>query len=114
MMYETIKDPTGLEMFKVKMRSKSFSFNQMKEEQIAFPVTTSSVNLWHKRLGHFHILGMNYMLKNQLVCGVLSLTEKPAECEACRFGKQTRKPFPKSSWRASKKLQLVHIDVAGP
>ncbi|XP_014515297.1 uncharacterized protein LOC106773120 [Vigna radiata var. radiata] len=32
----TIKDPTGLEMFKVKMRSKSFSFNPMKEEQIAF------------------------------------------------------------------------------
>ncbi|WVY89496.1 hypothetical protein V8G54_035010 [Vigna mungo] len=110
----TIKDPTGLEMFKVKMRSKSFSFNPMKEKQIAFPVTASSVKLWHKRLVHFHHLGMNYMLKNQLVCGVPSLTEKPAECEACRFGKQTRKPFPKSSWRASKKLQLVHTDVAGP
>ncbi|BAT73486.1 hypothetical protein VIGAN_01097500 [Vigna angularis var. angularis] len=47
----TIKDPTGLEMFKVKMRSKSFSFNPMKEEHIAFPITASSVNLWHKRLG---------------------------------------------------------------
>jgi len=57
---------------------------------------------------------MHYRLKNQLVCGVPSWTEKPAECEACKFMKQTRKPFPESSERASKKLQLVHTDVAGP
>jgi len=34
-----IKDPKGLEMFKVKMRSKSFSFCPMKEEQDIVTVT---------------------------------------------------------------------------
>ena len=36
------------------------------------------------------------------------------ECHACQFGKQHRKPFPKSTWRASQKLQLVHTDVIRP
>jgi hypothetical protein len=109
-----IKDPAGQEMFKVKMKSKSFSFDPMKKEQSAFPVTTSTTDLWHKRLGHFHHSGMDYMLKKQLVRGVPSLTEKAIECEACQFGKQTRKPFPTSSWRANQKLQLIHTDLAGP
>ncbi|GAU44031.1 hypothetical protein TSUD_349630 [Trifolium subterraneum] len=80
----------------------------------SYTVTTSTTDLWHKRLGHFHHSGMDYMLKNQLVRGVPSLTEKAIECEACQFGKQTRKPFPTSSWRANQKLQLIHTDVAGP
>ncbi|GAU16908.1 hypothetical protein TSUD_36660 [Trifolium subterraneum] len=109
-----IKDPIGQEMFKVKMKSKSFSFDPMKKERSAFPVTTSTTDLWHKRLGHFHYSGMDYMLKNQLVRGVPSLTEKAIECEACQFGKQTRKPFPTSSCRANQKLQLILTDVAGP
>lgn len=101
-------------MFKVKMRSKSFSFDPMKEEQAAFPVTTSSTDLWHRRLGHFHHSGMNYMLRNQLVRGVPTLTAKLTDCEACQFGKQIRKPFPEGVWRATQKLQLVHTDVARP
>ncbi|RDX63956.1 hypothetical protein CR513_57549, partial [Mucuna pruriens] len=104
-----IKSPTGLEIFKVKMKSKSLSFDPMKE-QVAFPVIASSVDLWHKRLGHLHHLGINYMLKNQLVRGVPFLIEKLAECEACNFRKQTRKPFPESSWRESQKSKLVHTD----
>ena len=35
-------------------------------------------------------------------------------CKACQFGKQNRKPFPKATWRASKKLQLIHLDIASP
>jgi len=109
-----IKDSTCLEMFKVKMRNKSFSFDPIKEEQAAFPVTTSLIDLWHKSLGHFHHSGMNYMPKNQLVPWVPYVTEKLAECEACKIRKQTRKPFLESSWRASKKLLPVYTDVAGP
>ena len=29
-------------------------------------------------------------------------------------GKKSRKPFPKTTWRATKKLQLIHFDIAGP
>ena len=35
-------------------------------------------------------------------------------CHACQFGKQRRLLFPKSSWKASQKLQIIHTDVAGP
>ncbi|XP_073263046.1 uncharacterized protein [Populus alba] len=31
-----------------------------------------------------------------------------------KFGKQNRKSFPRSTWRSSQKLQLIHTDVAGP
>lgn len=46
--------------------------------------------------------------------GVLLLEDKLADCVACQYGKQVRNPFPQSAWRASHKLQLVHIDVRGP
>eukprot|EP00257_Ricinus_communis_P022462 XP_015582191.1 uncharacterized protein LOC107262222 [Ricinus communis] len=36
-------------------------------------------------------------------------------CDDCMKGKQHRDPIPKkSTWRASHKLQLVHIDICGP
>ena len=35
-------------------------------------------------------------------------------CNACQFGKQNRMPFPKSTWRASQKMQLIHTNVAEP
>lgn len=37
-----------------------------------------------------------------------------SNCSACQYGKQSRLPFPKTTWRASKKLQLIHTDTAGP
>ena len=33
---------------------------------------------------------------------------------AKQFGKQNIKPLPKTTWRASKKLQLIHLDIASP
>lgn len=36
-------------------------------------------------------------------------------CENCLVGKQKRESFPKkSTWRASKNLQLIHADICGP
>ncbi|KAH9697037.1 hypothetical protein KPL71_023432 [Citrus sinensis] len=35
-------------------------------------------------------------------------------CQACQYGKQKRRPFLKSTWRVTRKLQLVHTDVSGP
>ncbi|KAJ0829337.1 putative RNA-directed DNA polymerase [Helianthus annuus] len=35
-------------------------------------------------------------------------------CEGCILGKQIRQPFKSTSWRASKKLELVHADLCGP
>ena len=35
-------------------------------------------------------------------------------CPACAAGKQHRDPFPASSSRASRPLELVHTDLSGP
>ena len=35
-------------------------------------------------------------------------------CKACLFSKQNKTPFPKATWRVSKKLQLIHSDIADP
>ncbi|RVW87111.1 Retrovirus-related Pol polyprotein from transposon TNT 1-94 [Vitis vinifera] len=40
--------------------------------------------------------------------------DKLADSVACQYGKQTRRPFPQTAWRAMHKLQLVHTDVGGP
>ena len=45
---------------------------------------------------------------------VPSLEDKLADCVACQYGKQTRKPFPQTTWKSTHKLQLVHTDVGGP
>ena len=37
-----------------------------------------------------------------------------AKCETCIYGKQSRESFSTSSWRANRRLPLVHSDVCGP
>lgn len=54
------------------------------------------------------------MKNNEVTRGLPNLVDHMPNCHACQFGKQSRNPFPKSSWRASQKLQLVHTDVGGP
>ena len=109
-----IKDAKGRDAFKVKMRANSFALNLMEEEQIAFSSSASNVELWHKRLGHFLHAGLLYMQKHNLVKGVPLLEDRLSDCVACQYGKQVRRPFPQTTWRATRKLQLVHTDVGRP
>jgi len=90
-----IKDAKGINVFKVKMRAKSYALNLMEEEQIVFSSTCNNIELWHKRLGHFHLAGLLYMQKHALVKGVPLLEDKLFDCVACQYGKQIRLPFPK-------------------
>ena len=62
-----IKDAKGGDIFKVKMKVKNFVLNLMEEEQMAFPSSASNVELWHRRLGHLHHVGLLYMQKHNLV-----------------------------------------------
>ena len=93
------------------MRAKSFALNLMEEKQIAFSSTIGNAELWHKRLGNFYHAGLLLMQKHNLVKGVPLLEGKLVDCVACQYGKQTRKPFPQTTWRVTNKLQLVHMDV---
>uniref|UniRef100_M1C8D2 Uncharacterized protein n=1 Tax=Solanum tuberosum TaxID=4113 RepID=M1C8D2_SOLTU len=109
-----VKDADNKEMFKVKMRGKSFALNLLDEEQVAVIKLENNSELWHKRLRYFHHDAILFMKENQLAEGLPSLEKNLPACEACQYGKQTRLPFQNSSWRAKQKLQLIHTNVGGP
>ena len=99
-----IKDGKDRDVFKIKKRAKSYALNLMEEEQMALSSAVSNAKLWHKRLGHFHHVGLLYMQKNDLVKGVPLLEEKLADCVACQYGKQIKRPFPQIAWRTTHRL----------
>ncbi|KAF7823103.1 Copia protein [Senna tora] len=68
-----INDAKGQELFKIKMRGKSFALDLMEEEHSAHPVSSNTINLWHKRLGHFNQSSLLFMQKHGLVHGLTSL-----------------------------------------
>lgn len=109
-----IQDVTGQEILKVKMKGKSFSFDPIKKELVAFSTKASKTEMWHKRLGHCHLQMMQLMKTNELTVGLPTFEGHLPNCQACPYEKQKRRPFPKSTWRATCKLQLVHTDVSGP
>ena len=43
-----------------------------------------------------------------------ALDDHMSSCKTCYFGKQSRKPFLKVTWRATRKLQLIHTDNVRP
>ena len=50
-----------------------------------------------------------------MVDGLPELQSKMDLCEGCIMGKHHRIPFPKGkSWRARKRLELIHTDICGP
>jgi hypothetical protein len=104
----------GCKILQVRMKSKSFSFLPFEEEHNAFPTKLNYTKLWHKRLGHCHQQRMLTMKNSEAVRGIPPFTEITLNCHACQFGKQNRKSFPRSTWRSSQKLQLIHTDVVGP
>ncbi|KAL4361718.1 hypothetical protein GQ457_04G023000 [Hibiscus cannabinus] len=104
-----IEDAKNKYVFNIHMKEKSFALDFMQEEQADVHKEESHTMLWHRRLGHFHHAAIFFMKKNNLAKGLPQLEKELHACEICRYGKQTRLPFPqKTAWRAVKKLQLVH------
>ncbi|MCO5603674.1 hypothetical protein L7F22_057825 [Adiantum nelumboides] len=77
---------------------------------------SSSLILWHKRLGHFRHHSIMHLKKEGLVEGLptFQVNEEPNLCPSCQFGKQQRRRFNKSTYRARQPLELIHSDVWGP
>jgi hypothetical protein len=74
------------------------------------------VQLAHERLGHISVDHLKKVAASDAVTG-LNLsdpTAMPDACIACNETKQTRASFPPSESRASKPLEIVHIDTIGP
>jgi len=109
-----IYDAAGHKILQIKMRGKSFSFFLTEEEYTAYSTNISNIEIWHKRLGHYHLQRMLKMKKNEVIRGLPVLADQIPNYHACQFGNKKRLPFLKSTWKASQKLQPIHTDVAGP
>ena len=71
---------------------------------------------WSYQLGH---LGMGAVAQmSTLADGVpiISLSQDQCICEACPYGKMSRRPFPTlpAASRAAAVLDIVHSDIMGP
>ncbi|GAU30667.1 hypothetical protein TSUD_31390 [Trifolium subterraneum] len=74
-----------------------------------------STLLWHDRYAHLSFKGLNTLSKKQLVKGLLVFEAITENCVDCLAGKQHREIILKqANWRASGKLELVHLDICGP
>ena len=72
---------------------------------------TSSIDLWHTRLGHPHQCVLQHVVRDFLTARDLN---KVSFCKHCVQGKMTQLPFPISVSTTSSSLELVHSDVWGP
>ena len=74
-----------------------------------------TTHLWHCRYGHISLKGLRTLSQMEMVKGLPTIKESSRVCSDCMIGKQHRETLPKKSmWRASKRLQLVHVDICGP
>lgn len=78
-------------------------------------VIEKEAQLWHSRFGHLNYESLRMLSQKNMVVGLPSLKPTKDICTVCLTGKHHKSFMPKkSSWRASKQLQLVHSDICGP
>ncbi|KAM2937487.1 hypothetical protein FF1_037375 [Malus domestica] len=97
-------------------KNRCYPLTLIQNDQVVLRAGISkSTWIWHKRLGHLHFRGLQQLKNKEMVHGLPVLEEMDEVCEGCQFGKQHREWFPKNqAWRASKPLELVHVDLCGP
>lgn len=76
----------------------------------------TDLRLWHARLAHVHVNGIQDMVKKNIVSGIDgNMKQDIALCESCIYGKSCRAPIPKQKGDRSKGiLDLAHSDAFGP
>lgn len=104
-------------MLKVEIKKNMcYPLAMVPNEQVVLKASISqSTWIWHNRLGHLHLSGLQQFKDQDMVHGLPQLEEIDEVCEGCQFGKQHRGWFPKEhAWRATNPLELVHVDLYGP
>ncbi|KAM1485555.1 hypothetical protein TB1_036396 [Malus domestica] len=101
---------------KVEVKNRSFPLVLKYLEEMAKKASvTSSMKLWHKRLGHLNMTSLQNLQKDEMVQGIPKMDQCNEICEGCVFGKHHRDSFEAGkAWRATKPLELIHSDVCGP
>lgn len=86
------------------------------KESTYFQTTCKNDNqLWHRRFGHLSFKGLMTLHYKKMVKDLPLLQAPTKVCSDCLVGKQHRDSIPKKSlWRATQKLQVVHVYICGP
>ncbi|CAK9813843.1 Retrovirus-related Pol polyprotein from transposon TNT 1-94 [Anthophora plagiata] len=75
----------------------------------------NSMHAWHRRMGHLNFKDLLACERSGRVKGMhLKDHTEVSNCDICYRGKMSRTPFPKTSSRNSKLLEIIHSDVCGP
>src|SRR5215212_4258572 len=79
-------------------------------------VVEANIGLWHRRLGHLGVNGVEQLVTKNLANGInISKNDKLVLCKGCVHGKQHRTPFPtEGTTRAKNILEIVYTDVCRP
>ena len=78
-----------------------------------FHETTSTSELWHRRLAQFNYKAFHYV--NKVITWLPDLKiDHEGTCKGCASGKNIKNPFPKSETKTKGTLELIHYDVRGP
>ncbi|GKV16599.1 hypothetical protein SLEP1_g27221 [Rubroshorea leprosula] len=97
------------------MVENSFPLDLEKVQQCFSTSKIVDADLWHKRYGHFNVKGLKFMQTHEFVRDLPELQLTDSVCESCQLGKMHKLPFPvNKSFRATQKLELVHMDICGP
>ena len=76
-----------------------------------FPVQKTDPMIWYKRLGH-----PNKSILTQILKHLQIPSNKKSDitfCQVCQFGKMHQSTYPKSTFHATKPLELVYSDLWG-
>jgi len=58
---------------------------------------------------------MKQLSQHELDVGIPTIEHPDEICQGCLSAKQTHSPYPQvSRWRATKALELIHVDLCGP
>ena len=75
--------------------------------------STSSSELWHRRLAHINYKELPCVRKVATGLPYLKIDHE-GTCKGCARGKNIKNPFPKSETNTKGTLELIHSDVCGP
>ncbi|KAF7776523.1 hypothetical protein Agabi119p4_4916 [Agaricus bisporus var. burnettii] len=80
-------------------------------------ITTPTLDVWHKRLGHSNNQSIYEMATKQLAEGMqIDTSLAPHKCDHCILGKQSRTPVPdkRHGERSRRRLGIIFVDLSGP
>lgn len=95
-------------------------FNRKDDSKEAYPCeisTSKPIQVWHRRLGHISMSGLEKIAKSGMLKDVKSVDFKNATTEVCKHcaeGKMSKLPWKYKTSSTERPLELIWSDIFGP